>query len=105
MSKASRVASIALATAALASAAGAQSVKEVVGTTPWETVNNEPPPKLLVDPPLPEPLSRGAIVIQYRVENFHILPLVGAAAVGVSPRGWPSPHRCRWPAMALGRRQ
>ena len=86
MSEASTVTLIALATAAFASAAGSQSVKVSVGATPWETVDKEPPPKLFIDPPLAEPLSRGAIVIQYRVENFHILPLVGAGAVGVSPR-------------------
>lgn len=64
----------------------AQSAKDVVGATPWETVANEPAPKLIVDPPLAEPLSRGAAVIQYRTENFRIVPVVGAAAIGVSPR-------------------
>jgi hypothetical protein len=68
------------------SGALAQSAKEIVGTTPWETVDNEPPAKLIVDPPLAEPLSRGAAVIQYRTENFRIVPEVGATAVGVSPR-------------------
>jgi hypothetical protein len=80
------IVAVGLASAALASGVSAQGVKEVVGATPWETVDNEPPPKLFVDPPLAEPLSRGAIVLQYRVENFHILPVVGAAAVSVSPR-------------------
>src|SRR5262249_14141357 len=70
----------------LASMALAQSARDVVGSTPWETLDHEPPPKLIVDPPLAEPLSRGAIVIQYRVENFHIVPIVGEAAVKVSPR-------------------
>jgi hypothetical protein len=74
------------ASAALATAASAQSVKDVIGATPFETVDNEAPPKLFIDPPLAEPLSRGAIVLQYRVENFHIVPVVGAAAVNVSPR-------------------
>jgi hypothetical protein len=39
-----------------------------------------------VDPPLPGPLARGAVVIPYRVENFRILPVLGAAAISVSPR-------------------
>jgi hypothetical protein len=64
----------------------AQTAKEVLGATPWESVENEPPAKLIVDPPLAEPLSRGAAVIQYRTENFRIVPEVGATAVGVSPR-------------------
>ena len=72
--------------AALTSNASAQSARDVLGPTPWETVDNQPPPKLILDPPLAEPLSRGAIVIQYRVENFRIIPIVGSAAVGVSPR-------------------
>jgi hypothetical protein len=70
----------------LSSGALAQSAKAVVGATPWETTENEPPAKLIVDPPLAEPLSRGAAVIQYRTENFRIVPEVGNTAVGVSPR-------------------
>ncbi|MGA0600812.1 DUF6130 family protein [Caulobacter sp. KR2-114] len=66
--------------------ASAQSAKDVVGATPWEPVENEPPARLIVDPPLAEPLSRGAAVIQYRTENFRILPVLGTAAVNVTPR-------------------
>ena len=80
------IAAASVAALALAPEAYAQSVKDVIGATPFETIENEPPPKLFIDPPLAEPLSRGAVVLQYRVENFHILPLVGAAAVNVSPR-------------------
>jgi hypothetical protein len=70
----------------LATGAFAQSAKQVLGATPWEPVQNEPAPKLIVDPPLAEPLSRGAAVIQYRTENFRILPVLGTAAVNVTPR-------------------
>ena len=66
--------------------ASAQSAKDVLGATPWEPVENEPAAKLIVDPPLAEPLSRGAAVIQYRTENFRILPVLGASAVSVTPR-------------------
>ena len=75
-----------VAASVLATGAKAQSVRDVICETPFETVDNEPPPKLFIDPPLAEPLSRGAIVLQYRVENFHIVPVVGAAAANVSPR-------------------
>lgn len=75
-----------VAAAVLVTDAQAQSVKDVIGSTPFETIDNEPPAKLFIDPPLAEPLSRGAIVLQYRVENFHIVPVVGAAAAQVSPR-------------------
>jgi hypothetical protein len=72
--------------AMLATGALAQSAKDVLGPTAWETVDNEPPPKLVLDPPLAEPLSRGIFVAQYRTENFRIVPVVGEAARSVSPR-------------------
>ena len=46
----------------------------------------EPPPKLLVDQPVPEALARGRVIIQYRTENLRIVPVFGAAALAVSPR-------------------
>ena len=49
-------------------------------------VDNEPTPRLIVEPPLPGPLARGVVFIPYRVENLRILPLGGATARNVSPR-------------------
>ena len=49
-------------------------------------INDEPAPRLIVEPPLPGPLARGVVYIPYRVENLRILPLGGAAASKVSPR-------------------
>ncbi len=54
--------------------------------SPLVAVENEPAPKLIVDAPLPGPLAHGAVLIPYRVENFRILPVLGAGAVTVSPR-------------------
>lgn len=70
----------------LATSAYGQNAKDVLGPTPWETIENEPAPKLIVDVPLAEPLSRGAVVIQYRTEHLRIVPEVGIAALNVSPR-------------------
>src|SRR5262249_16877432 len=70
----------------LATSAFAQSAREVRGPTPYFAVENEPPPKLIVDPALPGPLALGLTQIQYRVENVRILPVFGAAAVNVSQR-------------------
>src|SRR5262245_34310928 len=70
----------------LALAAAAQSAKEVKGATPLVAVANEPPAKLVVDPPIPEQLAQGRVFIQYRTENLRILPVFGAAALSVSPR-------------------
>jgi hypothetical protein len=49
-------------------------------------IDNEPPPKLVVEPPLPGPLAKGVVFIPYRVENLRILPVGGAAARNLSPR-------------------
>lgn len=70
----------------LATSAFAQSAREVRGSTPYFTVENEPAPKLIVDPALPRPLALGLAQIQYRVENVRILPVFGEAALKVSPR-------------------
>ncbi len=47
---------------------------------------NEPPPKIFIDPPLAEPLARGVAVIQYCAESLHIVPVFGAKALQVTPR-------------------
>ena len=70
----------------LATTAFAQSAREANGPTPFLPIENEPAPKLIVDPPLAEPLARGAVIVQYRVENFRVVPVFGAAAASVSPR-------------------
>ena len=69
-----------------ATATFAQSAREVRGPTPYFTVENQPAPKLIVDPALPGPLALGLVQIQYRVENVRILPVFGEAALKVSPR-------------------
>ena len=47
----------------------------------------EPPAKLLVEPPLAEPLaSRGVVIIQYCAQNLRLMPLFGPNALVVSPR-------------------
>ena len=70
----------------LATSAYAQPTKEVAGPSQVVAVENEPAPRLIVDAPPPEALARGVAIISYRLENFRILPIVGAAARDVSPR-------------------
>ena len=48
--------------------------------------SRRPPPKLIVDPPLPEGLAQGIFWAQYRVENVRILQVFGPGALNVSPR-------------------
>jgi len=47
----------------------------------------QPPAKIVIDPPLAEPLaSRGVAIIRYCAQNLHIAPVFGAGALAVSPR-------------------
>jgi Family of unknown function (DUF6130) len=46
----------------------------------------QPPARLIVDPPLPGPLSEGRVYVQYRAVNLRILPVFGPKALEVSPR-------------------
>jgi hypothetical protein len=70
----------------LATSVFAQSAKEVRGSSPYVAIENEPPPKLTVDPPLPDQLAMGIVQMQYRTENLHIAPVFGMGALTVSPR-------------------
>jgi len=65
-----------------------QSAREVRGATPYAEIENEPAPKLIVDPPLPDMLAHkpSVVWIQWRVENVHIAPVFGKGALNVSPR-------------------
>jgi hypothetical protein len=70
----------------LAASASAQTAREIRGASPYEQIENEPAPTLIVDPPLPGPLAQGVFQAQYRVENLRIVPVFGAGALHVSPR-------------------
>ena len=72
--------------AVLATGAFAQTAREVRGASPYVTIENEPTPKLIVDPPLPEGLALGVFWAQYRVENVRIVQVFGPGARQVSPR-------------------
>jgi len=51
-----------------------------------QTAEPQPTAKIVIDPPLAEPLSRGVVFIQYRTENLQIVPVFGPQALDVSPR-------------------
>jgi hypothetical protein len=75
------------ATAVLCSyAVMAQSVRDIRGPAAVVPLASEPAAKIVVDPPLADPLARGLVVIQYRAENLRIVPVFGPAALNVSPR-------------------
>lgn len=49
-------------------------------------VASEPAPRLVPYAPLAEALARGVVILQFRTENFRVIPIFGANAVDVSPR-------------------
>jgi hypothetical protein len=63
-----------------------RSAKDVRGASPYLEIKNEPAPKLIVDPPLPDLLDQGVVWIQWRAENVHIVPVFGKGALNASPR-------------------
>jgi hypothetical protein len=67
-------------------AAAAPSARDIRGPSPLLAIENEAPARLIVDPPLPEPLAQGRVFIQYRTENLRVVPVFGEAALKVSPR-------------------
>jgi hypothetical protein len=69
-----------------ASTAFAQTARDIRGPSPLVAIENEPPAKLIVDPPLPEQLAMGLVFIQYRADNLRIVPVFGKGALDVSPR-------------------
>jgi hypothetical protein len=71
---------------AFAASAAAQSAKDIRGPSPLVAIENEAPARLIVDPPLPEPLAQGRVFIQYRTENLRVVPVFGQGALDVSPR-------------------
>src|SRR3954468_22424836 len=69
-----------------ASAAVAQSARDIRGPSPLVAIENEAPARLIVDPPLAEQLALGLVFIQYRTENLRVVPVFGKGALDVSPR-------------------
>jgi hypothetical protein len=86
MTKLIKTLAAAAAATVLATGAFAQSAREIRGSSPYVAVENEPAPKLIVDPPLPEGLAIGVYWAQYRVENLRIVPVFGKGALSASPR-------------------
>jgi hypothetical protein len=78
---------IAVAAVWSAPSAEAQTARDILGPAGVVPLaEQQPPAKIVVDPPLAEPLSRGQVFIQYRAENLRIVPVFGPNALDVSPR-------------------
>ena len=80
-------AAVAAGTMLLTTNAFAQSTREVHDASPYVAIENEAPPKLIVDPiPLAAGLAHDIVWIQYHAENVRIVPVFGTGALKVSPR-------------------
>ena len=86
MSPLIRALTLSAAVALFATSALAQTAKDIRGPSLYVPIKNEPPPRLIVDPPLPEGLPKGLVWIQYHAENVHIAPVLGEGALQASPR-------------------
>ena len=70
-----------------ATTAMAQNATDICRPAPVIPLASEPPAKIVIDPPLAEPLaSRGVVIIQYCAQNLHLVPVFGPNALAVSPR-------------------
>ena len=72
--------------ARMSTSSTAQTAGEVNGASADTAAQNEPPAKIIVDPPQGDRLARGVAFIQYRAENLQFAPVYGPTAVAVSPR-------------------
>ena len=61
----------------------ARDIREPAAVVP---LASEPAPRIVIDPPLADPLDQGRVVIQYRADNLRIVSVFGPAALEVSPR-------------------
>ncbi|MGO4330789.1 DUF6130 family protein [Cupriavidus sp. 2TAF22] len=66
--------------------ASAQTAQEAIRPPAILPLSNEPAPKLIPYAPLAEPLARGVVIVQFRTENFRVMPVFGKPAVDISPR-------------------
>ena len=71
---------------ALTADPGAEIATDALPQSSVVPIDDEPAPRLFVEPPLPGPLAQGVVFIPYRVENLRILPVAGPAARNLSPR-------------------
>ena len=61
-------------------------VASALGAPAVAPVPRQLPARIIAGPPLPEPLSRGVVLIRYRTENVDIVPVFGPPALAVTPR-------------------
>jgi hypothetical protein len=86
MSTLTRTLAVAVAGTVCSMNAPAQTARDIRGPTALVAIQDEAPARLIVDPPIPEQLALGRVMIQYRTENLRIQAVFGKGALSVSPR-------------------
>jgi hypothetical protein len=61
----------------------AQMARQVLVPSSVVALASEPAVRFVIDPPLGDQLSQRRVVIQYRAENLHIVPVFGSTAWAV----------------------
>jgi hypothetical protein len=72
--------------AAFCASASAQVAQDAIRPPAILPLSSEPAPKLIPYAALPEPLARGVVIVQFRTENFRVMPVFGKSAADISPR-------------------
>lgn len=83
---AASIAAVSCASASAQVAAGAQATTDATRPPAILPLDAEPAPKLVTYAPLPEPLARGVVIVQFRTENFRVMPVFGKTAADITPR-------------------
>lgn len=76
----------AAALAAVQMTAVAQTAPDTIRPPAVLPLEAEPAPRIVAYSALPEPLTRGVVIVQFRTENFRVIPVFGKGATQVSPR-------------------
>jgi hypothetical protein len=63
-----------------------QTARQIPGPAVVVPLVSEPAARIVIDPPLADQLDEGRVVLRYRPENLHIVPVFGPVALDVSPR-------------------
>lgn len=93
--------------------AASQTVVDTHGATTAMPLQNVPPAKIFVHPPLAKSLSLGAAVVEFRTANLRIAPVFGVGALSITPRvghihvsvddaDWVWAHTTAEPAIVAG---
>ena len=80
-----RLLALVIATPLVALSAPVAMAQPATGAAVLPLTASPPVPRIVVDAPLAEPLSRGVVFIRYRTEDLMVVPVFGPKALEMSP--------------------